>query len=456
MRNISFFLVLITAISLFAQDHSKFINGPFDKPQDVTARCLECHDVADEIMATRHWNWRGDVIQEGKYKGKRIGKINLINNFCIAVTSNEPRCTSCHIGYGWKDDSFDFTNANNIDCLICHEQTGNYIKVPTGAGMPADTVDLLASAQSVGTPTRRNCGTCHFDGGGGTGVKHGDLDDSLYDPSEDLDVHMGGLDFSCEDCHSKVDHNILGASHGSMAADQNHFSCQMCHKGDVHDKDILNNHIKTVACETCHIPSFAREEPTKVWWDWSKAGEDKEEPADQYGKETYNKKKGEFEWDKDVPPVYVWYNGSADYYLPGQEVEGDVVKLNNPNGSIDDPNSKIYPFKLMRGKQPYDPVNHLMIVPHLFGKDGYWNTFDWKQSAEIGMKAAGLDFSGEIDFIETEMYWPLNHMIAPADEAVTCIECHGVKEGKRVDLRAMGYKEDPMKTGGRFENGIIK
>lgn len=457
MRINFFLLVFIFAISIFAQDHSKFINGPFERPQDVTLRCMECHDVADEIMATRHWKWRGDIISNGSYEGESLGKSNFINNFCISVTSNEPRCTSCHIGYGWKDESFDFTKAENIDCLVCHEQTGDYVKVPTGAGMPADTVDLVAAAQSVGTPTRQNCGTCHFDGGGGTGVKHGDLDDSLYDPSPDLDVHMGGLDFTCEDCHSKGDHNILGASHASIAAGANHFTCENCHKGDVHEKDILNSHLKTVACETCHIPTFARgDEPTKVWWDWSKAGEDHEEIGEQFGKPTYAKKKGEFEWAKDVTPVYAWYDGSAKYYMPGDDIDGDAVKLNDLNGSIDDPNSKIYPFKLMRGKQPYDPVENHLIVPHLFGQDGYWKTYDWAEASRIGMEKAGLEFSGEVDFIETEMYWPLNHMVAPADEAVTCIECHGVKEGKRVDLRAMGYSEDPMKTGGRYKNGTIK
>ena len=46
--------------------------------------------------------------------------------------------------------------------------------------------------KSVGLPTRDNCGKCHFDGGGGNNVKHGDLDESLYFPQKDLDVHMGG------------------------------------------------------------------------------------------------------------------------------------------------------------------------------------------------------------------------------------------------------------------------
>lgn len=453
-----FFLVCsVMLLTITAQDHSKFINGPFNKAQDVTKKCLECHDdVAEDVMASRHWKWLGNVVESGVYEGKQLGKVNMINNFCIAVSSNEPRCTSCHIGYGWKDDSFDFNNAENIDCLVCHEQTGEYVKAPTKAGMPADNVDLLASARSVGKPNNTNCGRCHFDGGGGAGVKHGDLDDSLYDPSPELDVHMGGLGFTCEDCHSDPgSHQIKGSSHASMAAGKSDLSCESCHKGEVHEKEILNKHLRSIACETCHIPEFAKVEPTKVWWDWSAAGEDKEAELDEFGKETYSKMKGEFKWAKNVQPVYVWYNESAEYYTLGDKVEGNLVDLNKPNGSINDPNAKIYPFKLMKGKQPYDPVNNILIVPKLFGEDGYWSTYNWQQAAEIGMESVGLDFSGEVDFIETDMYWPINHMVAPPDEAVKCIECHGVREGKRVNLREMGYKEDPMKTGGRFNSGII-
>ena len=55
---------------------------------------------------------------------------------------------------------------------------------------------------SVRATTRENCGKCHFDGGGGNGVKHGDLDESLYFPQRTLDVHMGGKhNLQCSDCH---------------------------------------------------------------------------------------------------------------------------------------------------------------------------------------------------------------------------------------------------------------
>jgi hypothetical protein len=90
-----------------------------------------------------------------------------------------------------------------VDCLVCHEQTGTYKKFPTMAGYPVTNAtmfegkteflppDYNAVAQSVGRPGRTNCGTCHFYGGGGDAVKHGDLDSSMAMPNKQLDVHMG-------------------------------------------------------------------------------------------------------------------------------------------------------------------------------------------------------------------------------------------------------------------------
>lgn len=437
-----------------SQDHSEFIEGPFETPQEVTETCLMCHEeAAEQIMQTRHWNWIGT----SNLDSINLGKKNMINNFCIAVPSNWPRCTSCHISYGWKDETFDFSNPLNVDCLVCHEQTGTYKKSPAGAGIPEDTVDLVMVAQSVGKSSRQNCGTCHFDGGGGTGVKHGDMDNSLYEPDYETDVHMGGMDFQCTDCHETTDHKIAGASHGSLAAGENLISCVNCHGEEVHSKELLNRHTKTVACETCHIPSFARVEPTVIWWDWSKAGEERETETNEFGKKNYDKKKGEFVWAKNIKPEYFWFNGKATYYTLGDKVNpGEVLQLNRMNGSISDPDSKIAPFKVMRGRQPYDPVNNYLIIPKLYGENGYWKTFDWVKASEEGMKQIDLDFSGEVDFIETEMLWPLNHMVAPSDQALKCTSCHGIKGEHYLDWKKLGYKDDPMKTGTREENNLIK
>jgi octaheme c-type cytochrome (tetrathionate reductase family) len=318
--------------------------------------------------------------------------------------------------------------------------------------MPDPSVDLVKVAQSVGKTTNRSCSVCHFNGGGGSGVKHGDLTASMANPSPALDYHMGELGFSCSDCHAGENHMILGASHGSMAAGTNHIACLDCHSEKPHTKKIVNDHISSVACETCHIPTFAREEPTMIWWDYSTAGQDLSSEPDKFGKPTYDKKKGSFIWDKNVVPEYHWYNGRADYYLPGHTFDPVLgVELNKLSGNIYDESARITPFKVMRGKQIYDAKNRYLITPKMFGEDGYWSTFDWNKAAELGMKANNLAYSGNYDFVETRMYWPINHMVAPAKNVLKCTDCHTRKDNKRLNWQQLGYKGDPMTVGGRLK-----
>ena len=122
--------------------------------------------------------------------------------------------------------------------------------------MPDPSVNLVKVAQSVGKTTNRNCSVCHFNGGGGTGVKHGDMDGSMISPSAELDVHMGRAGLNCSSYHAGKNHRILGASHGSMAEGSSHISCLDCHGETPHRKKLVNDHVSTVACETCHIPNF--------------------------------------------------------------------------------------------------------------------------------------------------------------------------------------------------------
>jgi len=79
----------------------------------------------------------------------------VLNNFCLTTVGNRAACTKCHAGYGWKDDTFDFAREENVDCLVCHERAGTYVK--GDEGLPAKGVDLLAAAKSVGFPRRENC-----------------------------------------------------------------------------------------------------------------------------------------------------------------------------------------------------------------------------------------------------------------------------------------------------------
>ena len=449
-------------------DHAshRILKQTFTSGHDVTKACLSCHNEAgNQVMQTIHWTWRDPHSK----KEEMIGKAGLtVNNFCISIHGNEPRCTSCHAGYGWKDKNFDFTDETKIDCLVCHEQTGTYKKFPTLAGHPVRKPtkfgkktflppDWNAVAQSVGRPTRNNCGTCHFFGGGGDGVKHGDLDSSLFAPSKALDVHMDaqGKNFNCVRCHTTVAHDISGRSYKTPAFETRKslveddltgkITCVSCHTATPHKKGSKpNDHTDVVACQTCHIPTFAREKPTKMWWDWSKAGIKKEgKPYVEkgpFGKPIYMTKKGEMRWEKSVAPDYFWYNGAIETLTARDTIDPtSPIAVNRPLGKPSDPNARIFPFKVHRAMQPMDKKARNLIIPQLFGKKGseaYWKTYDWKRAAASGMAKAGLPFSGEIAFAETSYVFPITHRVAPKEKSVACSECH-VRQNGRLSAQQM-------------------
>lgn len=432
-------------------DHHALITQPVQTGPEVTQACLECHpNEAKEVMKTSHWTWAGQKVRlPGRDEVMQVGKVNLINNFCIHVGPNMPRCTACHVGYGWADDSFDFSVEDHVDCLVCHDQTNTYQKGL--AGHPKEGVDLLAVAQSVGRPTRTNCGQCHFKGGGGDAVKHGDMDGSMYFPPERVDVHMGKYDFQCVDCHRTKDHEIAGCAMSVCIDRPRRVFCTDCHSQTPHGDQRLDTHTPTVACQTCHIPRMAIDAPTKMYWDWSEAGQE-DRPEDPHA---YLKKKGSFRYAQNLEPEYYWYNGRAYRYLTGDKIDPNkVVLINYPLGGPGDPEAKIWPFKVHRGKQVYDPVHKHLLIPKVFGPGGYWKEFDWDKALRLGSEESGLPYSGQHDFVETSMHWPLSHMVQPKEEALQCVDCHG--EQGRMNWQALGYEGDPIFRGDRRRMGLLR
>jgi octaheme c-type cytochrome (tetrathionate reductase family) len=461
-------------------DHSKFsaLQENFGSGPEVTRACLTCHtDASKQIHKTQHWKWE----YVNPTTGQVLGKRHVVNNFCTSAAANYDSCATCHIGYGMKE-GFDFASEQNVDCLVCHDTTGKYkkqsglagnvvakdVEMPPGSGKIVKGIDLKAIAQGVGKTSRMTCGTCHFQGGGGDGVKHGDLDSSLEAPEKALDVHMNvdGNNFTCATCHKTEGHQVPGSRYAPTAQDKgaahprgkadvtNPATCQACHgqephkgKSDQAKSDKLNDHTAKVACQTCHIPAYARGGvPTKMAWDWSTAG--KRGPdgkplvvRNEDGEVVYNGMKGNFVMAEKVIPEYVWFNGKVKYTLPGDKVEdnGRPIGSNRFEGSAFDGKSRIWPVKLFSGKQPYDPVNKTLIAPHLAGKDNtaYWTNLNWEKAAAAGMEAIHQPFSGKVSFIATESMWPITHMVAPAKDALQCQSCHA--SGGRLEKVAGVY-----------------
>lgn len=447
-------------------DHSKFseLKGVFKTGPEVTKACLKCHnEAATQVMHTKHWTWE----YLNPQTNQKLGKKHVINNFCTSVESNQAFCMACHVGYGWKDNKFDFAAQDNVDCLVCHDTTGSYRKLPGLAGHPPykDTefppksgkivpaTDLRMVAQNIGKTSRATCGACHFFGGGGDAVKHGDLDSSLKQPGKYLDVHMAkdGLNFTCSECHKTSSHEVPGSRYAVTADDKkkhirgkqdgNPATCQSCHATAPHKTNArLNSHANKIACQTCHIPEFARAQPTKMSWDWSTAGKRDKDGKHMRVKDStghhdaYDSRKGDFTYESNVIPQYVWFNGKVNYTLRETKLDPTkVIKINSFEGSADDGKSKIWPIKRFVGKQPYDVGNNQLVIFQTYGpqdnKDAYWVNLDWDKAVERGMKEAGAQYSGKYAFVSTEMSWPITHMVAPKEDALTCAQCHQPKNG---------------------------
>jgi octaheme c-type cytochrome (tetrathionate reductase family) len=335
--------------------------------------------------------------------------------------------------------------------------------------MPEPEVDLVYVAGNVGRSSRQTCGDCHFSGGGGDAVKHGDMCETLNWPDRDCDVHMGGYDFRCAECHETRNHKITGRS-TSVCVTEGAVACERCHSAKPHYGDTLldhhlNEHCTTIACNTCHSPVYAKCAPTKVWWDWSTAGDTGRQPkTDTYGKPVYDSKKGTFAWRESARPMYAWFNGYTRRLLLGDEINpraegfkpGEspslkakkklvVTHITEPVGSIADPNSKITPFKVMDGIQPADAEHRYLLVPHLYpyhenDQAAYWKGGDWQRAFVEGMRRAGLPYSGDFIWVRTDMYWRIEHEVMPKELALSCGHCHSILTGEHTCGRC--HKDD--------------
>jgi len=439
-------------------DHSKIdeLKQNFTSGEEITNACVSCHsEAATQFHKSIHWTW----LASGDKSDMRYGKAGYsVNNYCISGNAMEDKgCLSCHPAWNKQGSKGD------VNCLVCHNTSGfNFEEAMTdikafSEDEDPETQEIVQEIQTevkdalskMALPTRKNCGDCHFLGGRRDIEKHRDLDTSLINPNRELDVHMGtdGKNFTCTRCHTTVEHNIAGRIYTNPAVETRKslleddlapkITCVSCHSDAPHKNDSkMNDHTDVVSCQACHIPEYARINPTKMWWDWSQSGKLKDgKPYVEkgpFGKPTYKSIKGEFRWEKNVVPEYLWFNGSLTSTTADDVIDpGKIVKVNHPVGDRTDPEARIYPFKIHRGIQPYDKINKKLVAPLLSGKNGYWTTFDMDDAIHRGNKAINIPYSGEFDYVETTSAFPITHMVAPKENALNCNACH-IREKSRL------------------------
>ena len=323
---------------------------------DYPANCLGCHQPhALEVLESTHYRWIGDTPDMVNGTGLPQGKLtNAVNSYCINILGNWPVCGSCHVGRGKRPDD-PAAASDNVDCLMCHseEYAAQRMRLPDGlmgVQTPTDTM-----VQNLHRPNRTNCLACHAKAGGGDGVKRGDLSLATIansDPNFDVHMNTSGADLDCQACHVFQNHLVIGKGSDLRPTDDtlrgSEVSCLNCHTDKEasggHDTTKINDHVARVACQTCHIPIYAKV-ATEIHRDWQTHHDGS--PADGISGpgHPYTAKQS------NLIPLYAFWNRLSDNALLGDDArltyDSDLgtYPTSQPIGNIDDEGSKLYPFK---------------------------------------------------------------------------------------------------------------
>lgn len=463
--------------------------------------CYACHQKEYEEVRRSYHVHQGRITKDGGIAhdpkdSVDIGMFNrwysLSNTDRVKTPENQWRlmesvyCAQCHPGGGVLEPF-----GMDVDCLICHQQSGykggkGVGKAPAGldsegyvvqsngarmaelmmagakAGGDLEKLDLSgipAKAMEgvrlrVGKPTPDNCNFCHWKSDSKRGTHYGLRD------GQSTDVHYAA-GMRCQECHLTEVHQIgkgkVVDNAGSPALRDTMATCADCHGEEPHagyDADELNMHTERIACETCHIPTTSPATNHVNWllgmdmpkmmklYQWmmplakvmgmatpEKMTEQMDEMIGCYKTKNLS----------DFTPVYTWYNR-----------ETICTDIPHPTGSIDDPQSKIAPFNVIRVRLFDDgttaevvenPDGHALgyPVPRTFvaragGRGKRDTTLDEMRTFDNGRYSSAI-------IRNTPQYFNMYHNIAPAQEALACNDCH-TAAGGRLDFAQLGYDDD--------------
>ena len=478
-----FFFMVILAAGLLGHRSIGFGGGPSLGGQaehatitsyDGPSTCIACHQQdAYNMFGSVHYQWTGpspNAINLTTYSGK--ADINF-NTYCgSAVTSRRIACWSCHAGNGRVPKmTVDSSQLANIDCLTCHQDAyrrkaappavqltyrgydgvartwtlpqedaeGNFQYVPDEAAMG---ISALTAARTVHLPTRTTCLSCHAYAAGSDCGKRGDLSVETASPPLWAEVHMSplGQDLACVACHAAGNHRLKGRGLDITTNDHpDRLTCVSggCHPFAPHQNTRLDAHTGRVACQTCHIPAYAKLATTEMRRDWLKPFWAQGLFGGQGGfkPEEYR--------ESMVVPTYRWFDGTSVNYVLSQTTPPPVnaqgaYEFALPNGAVNSVGAYIYPMK----EHWANSALHLetnRFIPH--STFMYFVTGDFGRAVTEGQIRSGL--RGAWKLVEVHTFQTLNHGVEPSANALSCGACHASLAGGtpvRMDLKGqLGY-----------------
>lgn len=337
---------------------------------------------------------------------------------------------------------------------------------PDLAGAPVElmSISALQAARTVHPTTRKSCLNCHAGAGGADGTKRGDMSTALIDPDPHTDYHMSsaGAGLVCADCHAAGDHRFIGRGVDLRPNDvPGRLTCTSCHEdrphGDYDSRDgrARDTHAGHVACQSCHIPTFAKGVATEVARDW-------EDP--HFSDAACNGRGG---WlpreDKlsNVTPTYQWFDGTSEVYylteplanvpripLSSQEAASlglaagsSAYVLGMPNGSVASSTAKLTPMKEHLGKVARNGRTDTLVAHSTFE---FFRTGNFEQAILSGLEQTdGMSVNDPYEIVGVHTYQSINHGVEPESNALACGACHSSLSGGpvRMDLQGeLGYE----------------
>jgi hypothetical protein len=413
---------------------------------DYPGNCLSCHaEQANEMMQTTHYQWLGDAPEMVNGVGERQGKLtNAVNSYCINIQGDWPVCGSCHVGRGQRPDEAG-NDPENVDCLMCHSEGYATQRVRLADGTMGVVQPDDGMVQNVHRPNRANCLACHATAGGGDGVKRGDLSKAtVTNVDRDFDVHMNaaGSNLECQSCHVFNKHKVIGKGSDLRPTDDlsrgSEVSCLTCHTDkdtpQGHDTAKINDHVARVACQTCHIPEYAKV-ATETYRDWRTHHDGSPADGSAIPGHPYTEKMA------NLTPTYQFWNRRSDNSLLGDDAsrtynaDTDTWPTSAPLGDVN--SGKLYPFKYKTAMQPKTRADNRLIA---------LNTFEYLKGSgnadtaiAQGLTAMGYPADEPYEWVLTDTHQMLNHGISPASQALQCADCH--ERTDRMDLQGeLGYQ----------------
>jgi hypothetical protein len=247
----------------------------------------------------------------------------------------------------------------------------------------------------------------------------------------------------------------------------------------------IDRHMTKVACQTCHIPTYAKVVtnadgttsgiPTETVRTWDKTVLS-QTACNGRGGWLPEELKG-----SNLQPTYTWFNGTSEIYYLGEKLASldatagrtkplavsmkDILGfpagtksyvLGKPNGSINDTAAKIYPMKEHWGKLAKNKATGEIVAQSTFE---FFRTGSWCRSVAKGLGRADNELDtlcpnqdspipAEAEAIPVHTYQTLNHGVEVQTKALgagnTCGACHsviGMNGGPaRMSLKAdLGY-----------------